>query len=100
MSGHQKVFSDERSESVQHKGQSIGFTVMSFLLVADVMYRSWAMNQASWDLLGIVVIGGLVSAVYNMRQGILTQRHWRLKAITIVVAALIAAALVFWRFVR
>ena len=97
MSGHQKVFNDERSVSVQHKGQSIGFVVMSFLLLADVMYRSWAMNEASWDLLGIVVIGGLVSAVYNVRQGILTQRHWRLKVMAFLVAALVAAALVLWR---
>jgi len=97
LSGDQEVFNDERSVKVQHRGQSIGFTVMSFLLVADVMYRSLARNEASWDLLGIVIIGGLVSAVYNVRQGILTQRHWWLKAVAVTVAALIAAALAFWR---
>lgn len=96
MSERQEVINDERSESVRQRSQSTSFVVMSFLLLVDVIYRSLVRNEASWDLLAIVVIGGFVSAALNVRQGILTKRHWRVKATAVIVAALIAGALALW----
>jgi len=96
LSERQEVINDERSESVRQRSQSTSFVVMSFLLLVDVIYRSLVRNEASWDLLAIVVIGGFVSAALNVRQGILTKRHWRVKATAVIVAALIAGALALW----
>ena len=85
------VVRDERTQAVENSSYRLAYLVVSFGVLASVVYRSLVLGQTSWDLIGLVVLGGLVATVYQGSKGILT-RQWVLTAlITAVVAAALAA---------
>ena len=67
--------------------------MLSFGLLAIVAYRSFADGAASWDLLGLVVLGGLVGTLYRLSQRAVS-REWTIVAIGTGVVALVVAAIV------
>ncbi len=56
---------DERAITVEKSSFSLGYKVITFAILVDVLYRSIVLKEASWDLLGIVILGGLVAALYQ-----------------------------------
>ena len=86
---------DERAISVENSSYSFAYKVMSFALLLDVIYRSIVFKQGSWDLLGIVIIGGLAATLYQTRYKIATRSSVKAILLTIVIALVIAAAIVF-----
>ncbi len=87
---------DERESSVDHAGDRLAYLVMSFGLLAIVAYRSVADGAASWDLLGLVVLGGLVGTLYRLAQQAVS-REWTIvaagtAAVAVVVAVIAALA--------
>jgi hypothetical protein len=84
---------DERALAVENASYSVVYKVMSFALLLDVMYRSFFRGEAPWDLIGIVVLGGIVGAVYQARQRTLT-RNWAKAVWLSAIAALIVAAVI------
>ena len=62
-----------------------------YALLVDVMYRSLARNEAAWDLMALVIGGGLFCGVYQARQKILGH-GWVMKVV--LVACLAGVALV------
>jgi hypothetical protein len=65
---------------------------MSFGLLACVAYRSFVLQQSSWDLLALVVLGGVTATFYQRTQKILSRRWLVATLATIVIAGLIALA--------
>ena len=87
---------DERESSVDHAADRLAYLVLSFGLLAIVAYRSVADGAASWDLLGLVVLGGVVGTLYRVAQRAVS-REWTIVAagtagIALVVALIIASA--------
>lgn len=86
-----RVERDERTTMVENAGYRWSYLVLSFGLLAIVAVRSFAHDQASWDLLGLVVAGGAVNSGYQAVHGVLYRRWVMLAAVTLIAAALLAA---------
>jgi hypothetical protein len=69
-------------------------------LLLDVMYRGLVRQEASWDLLAIVVFGRAVSTVYQWRQKVLTGHSFKMAMITVGVAGVVAAVIAAVRVLR
>lgn len=85
---------DERETSVDQAADRLSYLVLSFGLLAIVAYRSFVDRDASWDLIGLVVLGGLVGTAYRTRRRAVSRR-WALVlggtvAVSLVVAAISA----------
>ena len=89
------VSRDERESSVDRRGDRLAYLVLSFGLLAIVAYRSFAEGEASWDLLGLVVLGGVVGTLYR-RALRAVSREWAIVAIATGVVALGVAAIVMF----
>ncbi len=84
---------DEREHGVDQAADRLAYLVLSFGLLAIVAYRSFVDGAASWDLLGLVVLGGLVGTLYRLAQRAVS-REWTIVAIGTAGAALVVAAIV------
>ena len=91
---------DERTVAVENASYKWACTFLTFALLIDVMYRAWVHDEAAWDLLALVVLGGAIATVYQARHKTLP-RVWGNPATLIgcvvsVVVAAIAATIAFW----
>ena len=97
MTGVSGVVRDERTIAVEDASYRFAYSFISFALLLDVMYRSLVRREASWELLAIVIVGGVVSSVYQWRRKILTLHSFKLAFVIFglagIVAALVAAFL-------
>ncbi len=84
---------DERETSVDQAADRLSYLVLSFGLLAIVAYRSLVDGKASWDLLGLVVLGGLVGTAYRVQRRVLSRR-WELVVVGTAAVALVVAAVV------
>jgi len=91
---------DERTVAVENAGYRWSYLVLSFGLLAITVYRSLMRGEATWDLLALVMIGGVVNAVYQVSHRTLYPRWMLTLALTVVLAALIALGVVFFRGAR
>ncbi len=82
---------DERTIAVERAGNRWAYLVLSYGLLASVAYRSFARHEQPWDLLALVVAGGVVSAGYQAAHRALSQRWAVVVVTTLVVAAALAA---------
>ena len=64
---------DEREAAVEQGGDRLAYLVVSYGLLLIVAYRSLVERQASWDLLALVVLGGIVSVGYRMSRRALSR---------------------------
>ena len=91
------VLKDERTISVENISYRWAYLMLSFGLLIDVAYRGPVYNEASWDLLALVVLTGLVATLYQGTQKILTHRWSFWVAGTVLLAAVVAVVIVFVR---
>ena len=87
------VLRDERETGVDQAADRLAYLVLFFGLLAIVAYRSFADGAASWDLLGLVVLGGLVGTLYRLAQRAVS-REWTIVALGTTAVALVVAAIV------
>lgn len=93
----QSVSRDERTVVVENASYRWAYLVLSFGLLASVAYRGLVLRESNWDLLALVVLGGLVTTFYQGAQKVLSRR-WALVAVaTAVAAAGVALAIVLSR---
>jgi hypothetical protein len=90
----QSVSRDERTIAVENAGYRIAYFVMSFGLLASVAYRSFVLQQSSWDLLALVILGGATATLYQGANKVLTRRWIIATTVTVVIAGLLAIVLV------
>ncbi|HZM73034.1 MAG TPA: hypothetical protein VFC71_06625 [Candidatus Polarisedimenticolia bacterium] len=88
---------DEREARIDDRADRFAYLVMSYRLLAIVAYRGLVERVASWELLALVVLGGVVGFAGRARGGVLTGRWLAVGLTTLVVAAAVAAALAFLR---
>jgi hypothetical protein len=62
---------DERTKSIAYQGDAYTGRFLLIAILLDVVYRGFWYSDASWDLLLIVIIGGGISAFYQIKNKIL-----------------------------
>ena len=85
---------DEREVSLDRAADRLAYVVLSFGLLAVVAYRSFVEGVASWELLGLVLLGGIVSTGYRLWQGVLTRQAGLVLALTALIALVVGALVV------
>lgn len=83
---------DERSVAVEDASYRLAYLVLSYGALALVAYRSFVRGEASWDLIGLVLAGGLVSTGYQARHRVLGQRWVTVTLLSMIAAGVVAAA--------
>ena len=83
---------DERTVAVENASYRYAYLVLSFGLLMAVGYRSFVLDQQSWDLLALVLLGGVVTTGFQGAGRVLTRR-WGLLTVAVVVIALVMSAL-------
>jgi hypothetical protein len=86
---------DERTLVVENASFRWAYQFVSFGLLVLVGYRSFARGEAAWDLLALVVLGGVVASAYQWSQRVLTVR-WLVNGLAVMLVAAVVAALVVW----
>ena len=90
---NQSVSRDERTTVVENTSYRIAYLVMSFGLLASVAYRGFVLQQSSWDLLALVILGGLTATMYQGINKVLSRRWILTTVVTIVIAGLLAVVI-------
>lgn len=99
MSATPSVVRDERTVAVENASYRWPFGFLTFALLIDVMYRGLFRDEAAWDLMVIVFVGGVLSTVYRARRK--TLPHGWVKSLALggcvaAVVAAIATAITVW----
>lgn len=84
------VEQDERTVAVENAGYRWAYLLMSFGLLVDVAVRGFVAKESSWDLLALVLAGGLVTTLYQGQKRILGRRFALGAVLTMLAAALVA----------
>ena len=100
MSTDSSVERDERTVAVENASYRWAYILLSFALLIDVAYRGMVRHEAAWDLLGLVLVGGAVCTVYQVRQKIMSRR-WLVDGLLIaclgaVIGGAILTLIMFW----
>jgi hypothetical protein len=90
---NQSVSRDERTTVIENTSYRIAYLVMSFGLLASVAYRGFFLQQNSWDLLALVILGGLTATMYQGINKVLSRRWILTTVVTIVIAGLLAVVI-------
>lgn len=93
----QSVDRDERTTAIENVGYRWAYLVLSFGLLADVAFRSFAHGESSWDLFALIILGGAVHAGYQAWHRVLYRRWVLMSVVTMVAAAIVAVATVLLR---
>ena len=89
------VMRDERTVAAENASYRWAYLVLSFGLLASTAYRGFVRHEASWDLLALVILGGIVAAGYQGRQQVLSRRWALVSVATAVIAAIVAILSVY-----
>ena len=90
-----KIDKDERTTFIENQSYRYGYIVLNFGILFDIMYRSFILNEASWDLFGLIFLGGLVTTVHQYRYKIFTKKWTRDILLLIAFSAIVAGAVMF-----
>lgn len=82
---------DEREAAVEQGGDRFAYIVVSYGLLLIVAYRSFVEQRASWDLLALVVAGGIASVGYRTWRRGLSGNALVLTGLTIAIAGIVGA---------
>ncbi len=86
---------DERTVAVENAGHRWGYTFLACALLIDVAYRRIVRQEAAWDLLALVLVGGAVCVMYQACKKTLPHA-WAMKTVLIsVLGAVIVGILSF-----
>lgn len=91
-----KIEKDERTIFVENQSYRYGYIFLNFGILINIMYRSFRLNEAPWDLFGLIFLGGLVTTVYQYRYKIFTKKWTKDILILIVISAIVAAVVMFF----
>jgi hypothetical protein len=94
MSAGLSVERDERTVAVENASYRWSYLVVTYALLVDVMWRSLAYKEASWDLMALVVVSGVVCTFYQARWKILSHGWITMAILAFCIGAVIAAVVV------
>lgn len=88
---------DERTLAVEDASYRWAYHVMTYGALLIVIYRGVALHQSAWDVFALVLVGGAVPVAYQWSHRVLTRRWAKTTVLTLVAAALVAAAIAWIR---
>jgi hypothetical protein len=83
----------EHQSHVDLVADRLAYLVVSYDLLAVVAYRGFNGAGPTWDLLGLVILGGIVGMAYRLARGVLAGRWVALVLITILIGIVVGAVL-------
>lgn len=83
---------DERELDVDLAADRLSYLVLSFGLLWIVAWRSFANGESPWDLLVLVIAGGVAGTVYRAWRGAVSGRWLLVGFLTTGIALVVAAA--------
>lgn len=89
-----QVLKDERTVAVENASYRWAYLVLSYGLLVSTAYRGFVRDEASWDLLGLVLLGGAVSTFYQHSFRVLPRRWVWVSVGAALLAALLAVVIV------
>ncbi|MGH2606064.1 MAG: hypothetical protein ACRDG5_05695, partial [Anaerolineales bacterium] len=91
------VVRDERTLVVENASYRWGYLFLAFGVLLIAAYRGLVQHEASWELLALVIVSGVVTSLYQGRHRVLSGR-WAATALgAAIVAGLLAAVIAFLR---
>ena len=81
---------DERTITVENISFSLGYKFVCFALLFDVAYRAFKNGETSWDLMAIVILSGVLTTAYQVRNKILNRGLARNFIITVTISCIVA----------
>jgi uncharacterized membrane protein YdcZ (DUF606 family) len=91
------VLRDERTVSIENASYRWAYLLMSYGLLVATAYRSFVRHESAWDLMALVIAGGVVASVYQGGKQVLSRRWAMTNVIAVVVAGVLAAGIVIFR---
>lgn len=88
------VSRDEREARIDLSADRIAYLVVSYGLLLSVAYRSFVNREAAWDLIGLVVLSGIVGLAYRVREGAVSARWTLMLVAPIAIAFVVACVLI------
>ena len=89
------VEKDERTTLIENISYKHGYNFIAFAFLLDIMYRSFRLNEAPWDLLGIIIISGLIMSIYQNKHKILGKTWRKTIAFTIVLSIILGFSVLY-----
>ena len=87
---------DERTKSIAYKGDAYACRFLLIAILLDVIYGGFWYGDPLWDLLLIVIIGGGISAFYQIKNKILFNDSVSRKGLFLyILITLISAVVMF-----
>lgn len=86
---------DERTAAVENASFRWAYLFLSFGLLVLVVVRSFRHGESPWDLLALVICGGVLTSAYQGYHQVLSRR-WGLACLVTVAAAAALAAAIAW----
>jgi hypothetical protein len=93
MSTTEYVERDERTVAVENTSYRWAYLFLTFALLLDVACRGFLRGEAAWDLLALVVGGGLVCTAIQARYRVLGRAWARTALVAFCVGAAVAVIL-------
>jgi len=85
---------DESATRIDLAADRIAYLAVSYGLLLSVAYRSFVRGESAWDLLVLVVLGGLAGLGYRVTKGAVTGRGTVMTAATVGIAIIVSGLLV------
>lgn len=93
---------DERTKMVVYQGDAYACRFMLFALLLDVVIRSLELNDplttSNWDLMLIVIIGGLISTAFQIKNKVIFNRPFSRNFIYLALLMGFSAVIAFLAF--
>lgn len=90
---------DERTEAIVYQGDAYTGRFMLFAVLFDVFVRSLEPNipfiNSNWDLMLIVIIGGVISTAYQVKSKVMLNRPFSRSFLFLIALIGISAIIAF-----
>ena len=90
----QPIIRDERTKSVGDASSRLGFNILCFGLLIDIIVRSAVFHEAPWDLFGLVIIGSWAAMIYQGLHKTFPPHFWRSVLVLGLISGLVSIIIV------
>lgn len=86
---------DERTIAVENASYRLAYTALAYGVLLSVIYRGFVLQEASWDLMALVILSSGIATFYQGRHKILDRRMLLPALILMLLSGLAAAIIAF-----
>jgi hypothetical protein len=87
---------DERTTFIENQSYKYGYIILNFGILINIIYRSFRLNEAPWDLFGLIFLSGLVTTVHQYKHKIFTKNWIKSIVLLVLFSAIIAVSIVLF----